>query len=84
MIFVGFSILMAYLKFHSWTSILIVILVGSFCMQFSMITIHFWGNIFNGEWKDLEFNILYFIRPQFVTATVLISAGAPLGKFNIG
>ena len=59
-------------------------MLGVFSLQFGAVAIHFWENVFNGEWEDLNLDIFYLIRMEFVTATVLISYGAVIGKFNMG
>ena len=83
MVFVGFGFLMAYLRHHCWSSIGFTLLIGCFSIQFGIIAVHFWEHVVDGEWADLSLNMISLIRGDFVAATVLISYGGVIGKFNL-
>ena len=82
MVFIGFGMLYAYLKFHSWTSIGINFLLGAIAIEFSFLTNELFNCIFTKDWVKQEFSIDYLIDADFAAATVLVSLGAVLGKLS--
>ena len=84
MVFIGFGFLMAYLKYHAWSSISFNFMIAVISIQFGIVCIHFWEEVFKSEWHKLQLNLPFLIRGDFAAATVLISYGAVIGKFNPG
>ena len=40
--------------------------------------------VFKANWQKLELDIAFMIRGDFVAATVLVTYGTVIGKFNLG
>ena len=84
MVFVGFGFLMAYLKQHCWMSLGMNFLMGIFAIQWGILCLGFWTNAIHGHWKMIEIDAHWLIRADFLAATILVSYGGVLGKFNMG
>ena len=81
MIFIGFGFLMTFLKTHSWTSVGLNYLVAAWAIQHVILFNGFWTLAFKG-FDQINLDIKSLIQGDFGAATVLISFGAVLGKFN--
>ena len=82
MIFIGFGFLMAFLKYHSWTSVMFNFFVATWSIQWGILCIAFWHSVFEDHWANVHLNIIYLIEGDFAAGAVLISFGAVLGKVN--
>ena len=83
MIFIGFGFLMAFLKFHSWSSIGFNFLIAAFCIQFYILFFGFWHCLIKNEWDTpIEVNISKMITADYCAGAVLITFGAVLGKVS--
>ena len=90
MIFIGFGFLYTALKDHQWSSIGIILFIGTISFEISFLWNHLWHNTFiikyRAEMKgwsktNLNFDILTQI--DYTAATVFISLGALIGKLSI-
>ena len=97
MIFIGFGLLYTALKAHQWSSIGIILFIGTISFEISFFWNHLWDNTFkyskdfninepnnnttNWEKTDLNFDTLTKI--DFFTGSVLVSLGALIGKLSI-
>jgi ammonium transporter Rh len=82
MIFIGFGFLMAFLKYHSWTSVMFNFFVATWSVQWGILMIAFWHSVFEDHWARVHLNIIYLIEGDFAAGAVLVSFGAVLGKVN--
>jgi ammonium transporter Rh len=82
MIFIGFAFLMAFLKYHSWTSVMFNFFVATWSIQWGILCIAFWHSVFEDHWAKISLNIIYLIEGDFAAGCVLVSFGAVLGKVN--
>jgi ammonium transporter Rh len=82
MIFIGFGFLMAFLKYHSWTSVMFNFFVATWSVQWGILSVGLWHRVFEDQWSKIDLNIVYLIEGDFAAAAVLISFGAVLGKVN--
>jgi ammonium transporter Rh len=82
MIFIGFGFLMAFLKYHSWTSVMFNFFVATWSIQWGILMVGFWHSVFGDHWQKINLNIVYLIEGDFAAGAVLISFGAVLGKVN--
>ena len=83
-IFVGFGFLYAALRDHQWTSLLLVLILGTLAIEFSFFYYYFWANTFSTEnWQkiNIDFSILSGI--EYNAASALITLGALLGKLSL-
>uniref|UniRef100_A0AC35UDF4 Ammonium_transp domain-containing protein n=1 Tax=Rhabditophanes sp. KR3021 TaxID=114890 RepID=A0AC35UDF4_9BILA len=81
MIFVGFGMLMVFLKKYSYSSVSINMLLASFSIEWSIIIRGFLSTQFQKD-GTFEIGILSIIDADFSAAVVLISMGALLGKLT--
>ena len=99
MIFIGFGLLYAALKDHQWSSIGIVLFIGIISFEMSFFWNYLWYNAFynsynirneteenveNRGWSRLPLNFDQLITIDYISAPVLISLGALIGKLSIG
>jgi ammonium transporter Rh len=82
MIFVGFGFLMAFLKYHSWTSVMFNFFVATWSIQWGILMVGLFHSVFEDNWHKIDLNIVYLIEGDFAAGAVLISFGAVLGKVN--
>jgi ammonium transporter Rh len=82
MIFVGFGFLMAFLKYHSWTSVMFNFFVATWSIQWGILMVGLFHSVFEDNWHKINLNIVYLIEGDFAAGAVLISFGAVLGKVN--
>jgi ammonium transporter Rh len=82
MVFIGFAFLMAFLKYHSWTSVMFNFFVASWSIQWGILMVGLWHSVFEDHWQKIHLNIIYLVEGDFAAATVLVSFGAVLGKVN--
>jgi ammonium transporter Rh len=85
MVFVGFGFLMTYLRSHSWMSMSINFVLGVWTIQIGFLFLAFWEAVF--KWDEVgeevfHLNVKHAIDADFAAASVLISYGAVMGKFN--
>ena len=83
MVFVGFGFLMTFLNSYSWSSVSFNLMLGAFSIEIGLIFLHFWHCVFNNHFTAMEIDVTMLIRADFVAATVLITYGAVIGKFNM-
>ena len=84
MIFIGFGFLMTYLKSHSWTSVATTFVLGAFSIQWGILCLGFFTALFHNKWStDIEIDIKWLVRGDFMAGTILISFGGMIGKFNL-
>ena len=83
-IFIGFGFLYAALRDHQWTSLLLVLILGTLAIEFSFFDYYFWANTFgdkNWQRMNIDFSILSGI--EYNAASALITLGALLGKLSL-
>ena len=80
MIFIGFGFLMTFLKKYGFSSVGYNFLIATLCIQWSMLTNHFWHMVHDGKWKTLNIGIENLITSDFAAGAVLITFGGVLGK----
>ena len=83
-IFIGFGFLYASLRDHQWTSLLLVLILGTLAIEFSFFYYYFWANTFGKKkWQkiNIDFSILSSI--EYNAASALITLGALLGKLSL-
>lgn len=85
MVYVGFGFLMVFLKSHKWSAVSFNWLIACLAFQCGVPLLHFWEMCMQkvDPWHKLDITIPYLIRGDFVSATILISMGAALGKLNM-
>ena len=87
MIFIGFGLLYTALKDHQWSSVGISLFIGVISFEMSFFWNYLWENSFKKkektEWLDKRLNFDNLIQIDYITATVLISLGAIIGKFSL-
>ena len=99
MLFIGFGLLYAALKDHQWSSIGIIFFIGSLSFIISFFWNYLWYNAFYNSynnrienegiiddrgWSRLPLNFDQLITIDYISAPVLISLGALIGKLSIG
>ena len=82
MIFIGFGLLYTALKDHQWSSIAIVLFIGIISFEISFFWNWLWHNTFH-TFKVLNLDFDHLIQIDYISATVLISLGAVIGKLSI-
>jgi len=82
MIFIGFGFLMTFLRKHGYGSLGLTFLISAFVIQWYLLCIGFWTNVFHGDWPKVVLNITQFVRADFCAGAVLITFGGVLGKVN--
>ena len=83
MIFLGFGFLRAFLKHHSWSSIVLTLMAGVLAFEFSLFALICWSSIVDKKWSQGLFNFQHFLDGNFCSATVIISIGALFGKLSL-
>ena len=92
MIFIGFGLLYTALKDHQWSSIGIVLFIGIISFEMSFMWNYLWYNAFYNSnkgkedegWCRLPLNFDQLITIDYISAPVLISLGALIGKLSMG
>ena len=82
MIFCGFGYLMCFLRKSSYTGVGFTLLIGSFSIQWYLLTRTFWSGALAGAFNKLELTIPLLASADFSAGAVLISFGAVLGKVS--
>lgn len=82
MMFLGIGFIMTFLKYNGWSSVMFNMLTAVWCMQWGILCVTFFHQLFENEWHKIELDITYLIEGDFATGTVLVSYGAILGKVN--
>jgi len=83
-IFVGFGFLYAYLRDHQWTSLLLVLILGTLAIEYSFFDYYFWANTFGTEdWQKININFSILSGIEYNAASALITLGALLGKLSL-
>lgn len=80
MIFIGFGMLMLFLKKYAYSSISYTMLVAIVVIQWHILVDGFFDNAFVGEWDYIKVSLTNLILADFASAVVLITFGACLGK----
>ena len=83
MLFVGFGFLYTLLKDHQWSSVAIILFIGTISIEFSFFCFYLWDNAFNKQWEKKKINFNNLINIDYISATVFISLGAIIGKLSI-
>jgi ammonium transporter Rh len=95
MIFIGFGLLYTALKDHQWSSIGIMLFIGILSFEISFFWNYIWWNTFiyskqnenNGNgyrgWSRICLNFEQLIQIDYISASVLISLGALIGKVSM-
>lgn len=82
MMFVGFGMLMLFLKKYALSAMTYTFLITVIVIQWHILVHGFWHNVFSGHWGKIHVNLTDFILADFASACVLITFGAILGKVN--
>lgn len=80
MIFVGFGLLMTFLKKNGFNSMGMTFLIGVMSIQFGIVMVNLIHAIGDGHKPELIFDIPTLICGDFAAGAVLISFGAVLGR----
>jgi len=83
MIFIGFGFLMTFLKTMSWTALSYNWIISIWAFQFAILSLGFWHNIFEGQWKKIDINLESMILGDFGAGAAMITFGVLLGKINL-
>ena len=83
-IFIGFGCLFAALRDHQWTSLFLVLILGTLAIEFSFFDYYFWGNTFSKvKWQKININFSILSGIEYNAAAALITLGALLGKLSL-
>lgn len=80
-VFLGFGLLMTYLKAHTWTGAAFSVFLGAWTMQIVLIGRYVWYGLFD-DFVELDLSGLNIIHALYGAAAVLVSFSAVLGKVN--
>lgn len=80
MIFIGFGMLMLFLKKYAYSAITYNFMLSIIVIQWHILVNGFFHNAFLGEWKKIHLSLTEFILADFASAVILITFGAILGK----
>ena len=81
-VFLGFGFLRAFLKHHSWSSILFTFLSGIVTFEFALICLITWHAIIQKEWYDGYYNFVHFFDAIYIATNYIISFGSYFGKLS--
>jgi ammonium transporter Rh len=84
MVLVGFGFLYTYLRRQSWYSMSMNFMLMIWSIQISILLNGFFHMIIKNKFEPIEIEIRSLIMADFAAATVLVSFGAVIGKFNSG
>merc|ERR1712062_49603 len=82
MIFIGFGLLMTFLKKHGFNSMGMTFLIGAMSIQVGILWVQFLHKVLDGEPLDIKIDIPTLICGDFAAGAVLISYGAMLGRIT--
>jgi ammonium transporter Rh len=82
MMFVGFGMLMLFLKKYALSAMTYTFLITVVVIQWHILVHGFWHSVFGGHFGKIHVNLTDFILSDFASACVLITFGAILGKVN--
>ncbi len=82
MVFVGFGLLMAFLKTHCWTSVGFSFLIACWVIQLNMLMQPFWGMIVADNFQKITISLQSLVDADYAAAAVLITLGALIGKVS--
>ena len=82
-IFLGFGLLRAFLKHHSWTSIIVTLIGGILSLELALFMVLCWSSLFYMNWTYGSFNFQHLLDANFCSGAVIISLGALLGKLSL-
>lgn len=82
MIFIGFGMLMLFLKKYAYSAISYNMLLSVIVIQWHILVGGFFYNAFHGSWHKIQVSLTNFVLADFSCAVVLITFGACLGKVN--
>ena len=80
MIFIGFGMLMLFLKKYAYSAISNNMMLSIIMIQWHILVGGFFYNAFHGHWEKIHLSLTTFVLADFATASVLITFGACLGK----
>jgi len=88
MVFVGFGLLMSFIKNSSWTAVGFTYLTACWAIQICILMTGFWRNVCNQymyhhAFKKIDIDLKYLILGDYGAAAAMISFGAILGKVNL-
>ena len=98
MIFIGFGLLYTALKDHQWSSIGIILFIGTISFEISFIWNHIWDNAFrysldfdipesnnnnSTNWEKKDLNFDTLTKIDYFTGSVFVSLGALIGKLSM-
>ena len=84
-IFIGFGFLLSFLRDHQWSSILLVLFLGSVAIEFSFFGYYLWVNSFTTEisWEKINLDYYSLIRIEYFTASAIVSLSSLIGKLSL-
>lgn len=82
MIFIGFGLLMTFLKKHAFNSMGMTFLIGVMSIQLGILWVNVFHKVFKGEELMVHLDIPTLIAGDFAAGAVLISYGAMLGRIT--
>ncbi|KAL0482830.1 ammonium transporter [Acrasis kona] len=82
MMFIGFGLLMTFLKKASYTSVCMSFLIICICTQWAILVVAFWEYVAANHFHKIPLNVYWLVQGMFGSATVLISFGAVIGKIS--
>ena len=81
---VGYSFLIAYLRFHRWSSLGFSFFSCAITVQIYILFSAFWNRSWKGNWgTNYQITILEVIGAQKAAVAILISLGALMGKVDL-
>ncbi|CAM4816878.1 unnamed protein product [Rotaria magnacalcarata] len=81
MMFIGFGFLMTFLRRYSFSSVSFNFLVATFVLEWAIL-VHGYVVDWDSETKSFSVTVKNLLQADFVSAAILISFGAVLGKTN--
>lgn len=82
MVFIGFGLLVAYLKNHGWTAIGINFVVAALTLQVYILFRQFWLASFNANWATVNLSFDMLLTAEYCIASVLITWTAVVGRLG--
>jgi ammonium transporter Rh len=80
MVFVGFELLMAFLRKYGYGAMAFTLLIGSWAIEWGVICLGYMHNAFAGDWSRVPVSAGTLIDADFAAVAALISYGAVIGK----
>lgn len=80
MVFVGFALLMAFLRKNGYMAMAFTLLIGSWAIEWGILCLGYMHNAFDGNWNRVPVAVSTLIDADFAAVAALISFGAVIGK----